>query len=359
MQAPVKYPIYTTVIEAQPLPEKVRTAVSLFHQNKLYVIGKGANNTVYSIDDTHVLRVTDYRLRDHQRDSEFHGLNLQHRLNQCSHIAKIHQYGYIYKTNTDMRVYAVMDKLKGGTLHDKMYNNLDARVNISNKDVVSIMRKLIEALQCIDSNGYCHRDIKADNIMITDKTDITSVQLIDFGFMAECSIEQFSLVGTCGYTHLNSISIHGYTRDVDMWALGILLIELLEGIASTRAICKLQEICISNKQNKMVCPEYYMAVYTLYSNVIKKHPIFKNLLKALLGKHRAWGMMTASSEAFPTHNICNYDKLLLILDDINLDGGRRKSVRNSRVDKRKSKKIFRKKIKLTRKKNNKKKLDFA
>ena len=42
-------------------------------------------------------------------------------------------------------------------------------------------------------------------------------------------------------------------RQVDMWALGILLIELLEGIASTRAICKLQEICISNKQNKMVC----------------------------------------------------------------------------------------------------------
>jgi len=79
------------------------------------------------------------------------------------------------------------------------------------------------------SFGICHRDLKMDNVLITDTG---KVKIIDFGFSISCDKET-KLVISCGTPAFMSPEIirkqpySGFNADV--WALGILLYIMLTG----------------------------------------------------------------------------------------------------------------------------------
>lgn len=352
--------------------------------DRLRRIGKGQYNEVFEVNTKYVLRVTLPTTGEYHVGKEIDGLRLQHSLSDCANIARIYAFGLMRVRKEDTvykAAFAIMDNLNGDNLfhfirkqNSKNQYHPDRYTKIHNKFIKSIMEKLITALQCIDKKGYCHRDMKAENVMIKNKDDITSVELIDFGFMKECNETNIrldesisnSIMGTPGYIHSNSVSsLKAYTRGVDMWALGIILIELLGGLDLTDSASEIQLVCIKKETERNVCPEYYTEVYRVYTIIIGKYPEFRDLLKALLGKHRAgksfWGSTPKAAEpdAFPTNTnqatTPTYDNLLAILRRIPVQGGRRKNVRNSRVGKRTSRKITRKNIKLTKRETMKRK----
>lgn len=57
-----------------------------------------------------------------------------------------------------------------------------SRVNISEEECANVMRGILNALEYLHSTAnVIHRDLKPDNVIITDYDDLSKVKLIDFG----------------------------------------------------------------------------------------------------------------------------------------------------------------------------------
>jgi serine/threonine protein kinase len=94
-----------------------------------------------------------------------------------------------------------------------------------------LFKQIAEGIEYLHSQNIAHRDIKLDNILIEDKTNI--VKIIDFGFSVMCSsIQKLKIFcGTPSYMAPEITMKKEYDgKTVDMWALGVLLYVMLTGI---------------------------------------------------------------------------------------------------------------------------------
>ena len=101
---------------------------------------------------------------------------------------------------------------------------------ISTRIACHYFLQAIEGVQHMHERGFCHRDIKLDNMMLDDKGDL---KIIDFGTVVKLDDEdgipiQFTVakeVGTKIYRAPEMLTSRlGYTgREVDVFALGVSL----------------------------------------------------------------------------------------------------------------------------------------
>ena len=74
-------------------------------------------------------------------------------------------------------------------------------------------------------NGYVHRDIKLENIMIqTINNEKLIVKIVDFGFAEKINLESLvSRAGTPGYIAPEIFDSKPYSDKGDIFSLGIIL----------------------------------------------------------------------------------------------------------------------------------------
>jgi serine/threonine protein kinase len=92
-----------------------------------------------------------------------------------------------------------------------------------------ICREILQALLWMHSKFRIHRDVKSDNILINLEGDI---KLGDFGFCAQLTSDKYTrytFVGTPCWMAPELVANLGYGMKVDIWALGIIILELTEG----------------------------------------------------------------------------------------------------------------------------------
>jgi eukaryotic-like serine/threonine-protein kinase len=122
--------------------------------------------------------------------------------------------------------YIAMEYVPGGTLKEKIVGDgpLGAR------EAAALGAQVAEALEAAHERGMVHRDIKPQNVLLTDRGD---AKVADFGIARAGSSVTISrtgsVMGTAGYMSPEQALGEPATPKSDLYSLGIVLFEALTG----------------------------------------------------------------------------------------------------------------------------------
>ncbi|VDM10215.1 unnamed protein product [Wuchereria bancrofti] len=121
-------------------------------------------------------------------------------------------------------LWVLMEYMEGGALTD-----IITQMRIDEPAIATICVQCLKALEYLHSKGVVHRDIKSDSILLT-KDGVAKIS--DFGFCGQLSVDipqRRSLVGTPYWMSPEVISRLPYGTEADIWSLGIMVIEMVQG----------------------------------------------------------------------------------------------------------------------------------
>ncbi|HWL24376.1 MAG TPA: Stk1 family PASTA domain-containing Ser/Thr kinase [Ureibacillus sp.] len=193
----------------------------------LQLVGGGGMSNVYLAHDMILNRDVAVKVLryDATNEEEFHRRFQREALSATSlmhpNIVSIYDVG----EDEDMH-YIVMEYIKGKTL--KQYINEYSPISPARS--VHIMRQLTSAIAHAHENQIIHRDIKPQNILIDEDGNC---KITDFGISTTLSATSFtktnSVLGTVHYLSPEQARGGLATKKSDIYALGIVLYELLTG----------------------------------------------------------------------------------------------------------------------------------
>ena len=125
------------------------------------------------------------------------------------------------------KLWVVMEYMDGGCLTEIL--DQFEHVRLTEAQVAYVCLCTLRALSYIHSLHRIHRDIKSDNLLLGTNGD---VKLADFGYAAQLTQtkqKRTTIVGTPYWMAPEVIRGQNYDTKVDIWSLGIMIMEMLEG----------------------------------------------------------------------------------------------------------------------------------
>ncbi len=129
----------------------------------------------------------------------------------------------------DENIYCFLEYIEGETLYSKIKSN---SAGLNEREAFKIFSQIIKAIKFLHNNKIIHRDIKLENFLIKKEKNKEIIKLCDFGWSVQLTDELPKRVTTCGtfeYMSPELINEEPYDYCIDVWALGVLLYELLHG----------------------------------------------------------------------------------------------------------------------------------
>ena len=213
-------------MSATEIVEKLRTVCTPGDPARRYfdlqMIGKGASGGVYAAYEGGTNRriaIKQMNLRQQPKKELIFNEIIVMKASKHKNIVN-----FLDSYLVGLDLWVIMEYMEGGSLTDVVTFNM-----MSENQIAAVCRETLQGLQHLHSRQVIHRDIKSDNILLSMDGNI---KLTDFGFCAELHDSQnkrTTMVGTPYWMAPEVVNRKEYGRKVDIWSLGIMAIEMVEG----------------------------------------------------------------------------------------------------------------------------------
>lgn len=174
----------------------------------------------------------------------------------------------------DKNISIIMEYAEKGDLNSYIKSRRGKLIHES--EIKSLFRQIVEGIKYLHNLNIIHRDIKSLNIFLTSKNEI---KLGDFGLskrVSGLSEELNSIIGTPIYFPPEMIVEQKYTMKMDIWALGIVLYELMSLTYPFNDAFIIKLFKKISQNNPPPLPKIYSKILTdLCSNLLNKNPILR------------------------------------------------------------------------------------
>uniref|UniRef100_A0A0X3NI76 non-specific serine/threonine protein kinase n=1 Tax=Schistocephalus solidus TaxID=70667 RepID=A0A0X3NI76_SCHSO len=198
------------------------------------VVGKGTYGNVYKGRHTRTGQLAAVKVMPITEEDEEEILleiNTLRRLSNHRNIATY--YGaFIKKTTPHDHLWLVMEYCGAGSVTDLVKSTRGQ--SLKEDWIAYISREILRGLSHLHTNRVIHRDIKGQNVLLTDNAD---VKLVDFGVSAQLDRtigKRSTFIGTPYWMapeviHCEQDANCTYDARSDIWSLGITALEMAEG----------------------------------------------------------------------------------------------------------------------------------
>ncbi|BFZ62784.1 Serine/threonine protein kinase [Saitoella coloradoensis] len=198
----------------------------------LDILGIGAYGTVYLAQDLHTSEYLAVKALGHSinngpyqsKTSMVRELTLQARCSAHPNVVKLHEVLEAGDTT-----YSVMEMCTEGDLFRAITQTAGTGYPAPDDVRKELFLQVLDAVEYMHTRGIYHRDLKSENIMITDNG--ATAKIADFGL---ATTREVSTDRGCGSTfYMSPENVRGdtpYPNDSnDVWSLGVILINILTG----------------------------------------------------------------------------------------------------------------------------------
>jgi|MDSY01.2.fsa_nt_gb CRP-like cAMP-binding protein len=164
-----------------------------------------------------------------QKNSQEHVLRERRLLQKIDSNFVVKVYGGL---KDDRYLYFLLEFLPGRDLYHHLYERSPTSVRGNGRagfteDAAKIYAaSTLIALEHIHAHRIAHRDLKPESLCL-DRRGYP--KLVDFGLAKVCNGKTFTVCGTSDYLSPEVVTSEGHDSGVDLWALGVLIFELVCG----------------------------------------------------------------------------------------------------------------------------------
>jgi polo-like kinase 1 len=233
-------------------------------------LGKGAFGVCYLYESTldwiqYAAKIVRKEIlsKDKTRQSIIEEINTQKSLDSPK-VVKVKS----YSEDTE-NVYIILELCKNRSLSDLVKK----RHYLTEFEVRNYMFQLIQGVKYLHNQKIIHRDLKPNNIFLDEKLEL---KIGDFGLIAKINKDRerrHTYCGTVAYMAPEVIkSEKGYSFEVDIWSIGVIMYNLLTGTVP---------FYDQNKDNTKIHEKILKGIFT-FPEDIKISEIAKDLIRQIL-----------------------------------------------------------------------------
>jgi len=196
------------------------------------------------------------------------------------------------------QIHLLLEYASGGSL----FHRLQKLGSMQEPEGGPVFAGIVSALGYIHEKGYIHRDLKPENILMCDGG---VAKLADFGWCAELikGAQRQTFCGTMAYLSPEMILNEPHGHEVDIWAAGVLLFEILVGHAPWGSNPQVQTLRKQANAELVMPSKLSLEAQNLISRLLQVKPSERIPLKEVL--QHGWVRRNAPQDAMASPGACS------------------------------------------------------